>query len=219
MTEKRLATLIGDLAVDAAIAEGKALVAAGAQVLDLQSEIIQGLRIVGDRYSDGQCYIADLMVAGMIARELFALAQTGLQPQGSDVRGKVVIGTIYGDIHDIGKDLIADTLRYRGVDVIDLGVDVPVDAFLGAAQKQQPDILAISTIMDNSFANIKALIAKKAAYDLPADLKLVVGGAAADERYVSVAGVDCLTNDYQKGIFYCLDVLHRKYDREASEIE
>ncbi len=212
-----LSELIGNLLVIEATNKAEQMVADQEDPELIHREIMRGLRLVGERYNEGRCFIADLMVSGMLARELLSLLHDDDCGEKEIVPGCIVIGTIYDDIHDIGKDLISDSLKFRGVDVVDLGVDVPVAAFIAAAEKYRPDILAISTVMDSSFSHIKNLLFHLQVAAIQPDMKIVVGGAAADPRYVKVEGVDCLTNDYQKGIDYCLNTLREKYKQGSRD--
>lgn len=207
----KLSQLIGDLSIDEAIEYGQGLVDGGISFHDYQQKIIDGLSIVGEKYEDGQCFIADLIISGMLARDLFALMKENMKTQEDTVRGRVIIGTICGDIHDIGKNLIADALHYRGIEVIDLGVDVPIDDFINAVEQYRPDILAVSTIMDNRFIHVNELVSRLKEAGYTDDMKIVVGGTAADPRYVTIEGVDCYTNEYHIDLNYIIDELGRKY--------
>lgn len=209
MCEKRLSYLIGNLLIDEAMDKGVSMIKDNIDPVIFQNEITEGLSMVEENYNEGKCFIADLMVAGVLARDLFNLANLA-NSKFSDktyVNGKVVIGTIAGDIHDIGKNLIADALTYSNVEVIDLGIDVSISDFVNAVEKHKPAILAISTIMDSSFSNIKELITILKKKGFLKNMKVVVGGAAADERYIKIKDVDLLTNDYKKGMKYCLEIL------------
>lgn len=211
MVQGKLTEQIGALQVNEAPVTARQMLADNIDPAVIGDEVMEGLRIVSDKYNDGKCFIADLIVSGMLARDIFSLITNAIGDSGEKVDGKVVIGTIYEDIHDIGKDMVCDGLRFSGINVIDLGVDVPVGEFIAAAEKHKPDILAISTVMDSSFIHIKDLIIGLGKAGIPADMKIVVGGAAADTRYVHVEGIHCLTNDYQCGLNFCLRMLKEKY--------
>lgn len=208
-----LSHLIGDLQINEATQKTEEMLSKGVAPGDIHREIMRGLALVGEKYNQGQCFIADLMVSGLLARELLFLVHGQDLREDTAVSGKVVIGTICDDIHDIGKDLISDSLKFSGVQVVDLGVDVPVSVFIAAAEKYRPDLLAISTVMDSSFTHIRHLISSLRAANVPADMKIVVGGAAANPRFAKVDGVDYLTNDYQKGMDYFLSILRQKYQQ------
>ncbi|MEL7566137.1 MAG: cobalamin-dependent protein [Dehalobacterium sp.] len=211
MVPGKLAEQIGELSVHEASALAQQMLAERIDPFMICDEVMEGLRIVGDKYNNGKCFIADLIVSGMLAQEIFSLINDTVSSISCEkIMGKVVIGTIYEDIHDIGKNLFCDRLRCNGVDVIDLGVDVPVGEFIAAVESHKPDILAVSTVMDNSFTHIKDLIMGLGKAGISGNIKIVVGGAAADARFVQMEGVHCLTNDCRQGIDFCLRILKEK---------
>lgn len=208
--EKSLAILIGELQIDEAMEKTKRMLANHCTSQDIYQEVMDGLSIVGKHYNEGKCFIADLIVSGSLAQDIFNLIMDNRFVEGQHIEGTIVIGTITGDIHDIGKDLICNGLRFAGVNVIDLGVDVAVERFVEAVKKHHPDLLGISTIIDSSFAHIKALIDRLQREGLTEDMEIVVGGSIADPRYIHLEGVSCVTNSYKDGIHYCLRVLENK---------
>ncbi|HMM06264.1 MAG TPA: cobalamin-dependent protein [Clostridiales bacterium] len=208
--EKSLSELISGLFLDEATEKAKQMLSDHCPVQDIYQEVMDGLAIVGEKYNDGKCFIADLIVAGTLAQDIFALIKDERLYERKHIDGKMVIGTISGDIHDIGKDLICTGLRFSGVDVIDLGVDVSVERFVEAVQEYRPDLLGISTVIDSSFAHIKKLVAAFQQAGLAGDTEIVVGGSIADPRYIHLDGVSCLTNNYKDGVNYCLKVLEKK---------
>jgi methanogenic corrinoid protein MtbC1 len=185
---------------------------------DFQSEIIEGLHKIETKYNNGEFFIADLIVAGSMIRDIFSLAKDSPFMKRSAISGKLVIGTIAGDIHNIGKDLFADALRYRGINVVDLGVDVPADRFLDAVARRQPDILAISTYIEPSLTNTKALINRLRESGVPPGMKIIVGGSAVDERFTKIPGADYISRDYQKSIDFCAGILKEKYGEAGPDV-
>ena len=208
--EKSLAALIGELQIDAATEKARQMLSSRRPVEEIYDEVMAGLALVGGKYNEGTCFIADLIVSGSLAQDIFALIKEEQLFTGKHIGGTMVIGTISGDIHDIGKDLICTGLRFAGVNIIDLGVDVSVERFVEAVKNHHPDLLGISTVIDSSFANIKKLIAALTAAELREGLEIVVGGSIADARYIHLDGVSFLTNHYEDGIQYCLSVLEKK---------
>lgn len=208
--EKSLAELVGELQLDEATEKAKQMIASHCSAQDIYQEVMDGLAIVGENYNNGKCFIADLIVSGTLAQDIFALIREEQLFDMKHIDGSVVIGTIIGDIHDIGKDLICNGLRFAGVDVIDLGVDVSVERFVEAVKKYHPDLLGISTVIDSSFGHIKKLVAILQEEQLTDDMAIVVGGSIADARYIHLTGVDCLVNNYKDGINYCLNFLENK---------
>jgi methanogenic corrinoid protein MtbC1 len=207
---EKLSDLLSELRFDEAMEMGRAM-AHSESFPDFQSEIIEGFHKIETKYNNGEFFIADLIVAGSIIRDIFSLAKDSPFMKRSAISGKLVIGTIAGDIHNIGKDLFADALRYRGISVIDLGVDVPVDHFLDAVARRQPDILAISTYIEPSLTNTKALVNRLRENGVPPGMKIIVGGSAVDERFTKIPGADYISRDYQKSIDFCAGFLKEKY--------
>jgi methanogenic corrinoid protein MtbC1 len=207
---EKLSDLLSELRFDEAMELGITM-ARSESFPDFQGEIVEGLRKIETKYNNGEFFIADLIVAGSMIREIFSLAKDSPFMQQAAVSGKMVIGTIAGDIHNIGKDLFADALRYRGINVVDLGVDVPLDHFLDAAVRRRPDILAISTYIEPSLTNTKTLVDRLRQADVLPDMKIIVGGSAVDERCTKIPGADYVSRDYQKSIDFCVDILIKKH--------
>jgi methanogenic corrinoid protein MtbC1 len=207
---KKLSDLLSELQFDEAMKLGITMIDSES-FPDFQSEIIEGLHKIETKYNNGEFFIADLIVAGSMIRDIFSLVKGSPYMERSLVSGKMVIGTIVGDIHNIGKDLFADALRYRGINVIDLGVDVPVDHFLEAAARHEPDILAISTYIEPSLSHTKTLVNRLRQIPLPRGMKIIVGGSAVDERFTKIPGADYVSKDYQKSIDFCVRIMKEKY--------
>lgn len=211
---EKLSDLLSELRFDEAMKLGIAM-ARSESFPDFQDEIIEGLHKIETKYNNGEFFIADLIVAGSMIREIFSLAKDSPFMKRSSVSGTMVIGTIAGDIHNIGKDLFADAMRYRGIDVIDLGVDVPVDRFLEAVVRYRPDILAVSTYIEPSLSHTKTLVNRLRQAGVPPGMKIIIGGSAVDERFTKIPGADYISKDYQKSIDFCAGILKEKYGGRA----
>jgi methanogenic corrinoid protein MtbC1 len=207
---EKLSDMLSELRFDEAMRRGIAMIRSES-FPDFQDEIIEGLHKIETKYNNGEFFIADLIVAGFMIRDIFSLAKNSPFMKSAAISGKMVIGTIAGDIHNIGKDLFADALRYRGIDVIDLGVDVLVERFLDAVIRYRPDILAISTYIEPSLSHTKILVNRLRQTDVPPDMKIIIGGSAVDERFTKIPGADYISKDYQKSIDFCVDILKEKY--------
>ncbi|URN85663.1 cobalamin B12-binding domain-containing protein [Acetobacterium wieringae] len=117
--------------------------------------------------------------------------------------GTVLFGTIFDDIHDIGKDLMIDALENRSIHVIDLGVDVRVSKFVEAVKRHQPDIIAVSCVMTNSIPYLQELGKALEAENLLANRRFLLGGAVVNQDYVKIPQIDFMTNNFYEGIQYC----------------
>ena len=161
----------------------------------LNDALVEGMRIVGIDFRDGILFVpevllsANSMKAGMeILRPL--LAETGAEPVG-----KVVIGTVKGDIHDIGKNLVAMMLEGAGFDVIDLGINTDVDAFLAAIDEHRPDILGMSALLTTTMPYMKVVVDTLRERGLRDRLVVLVGGAPLNEEFGKAVGADAYCRD------------------------
>jgi methylmalonyl-CoA mutase cobalamin-binding domain/chain len=161
----------------------------------LNDALVEGMRIVGIDFRDGILFVpevllsANAMKAGMeILRPL--LAETGAEPIG-----KVVIGTVKGDIHDIGKNLVAMMLEGAGFEVIDLGINTDADAFLAALEEHQPDILGMSALLTTTMPYMKVVIDTLQERGLRDKYVVMVGGAPLNEEFGQAIGADAYCRD------------------------
>ena len=161
----------------------------------LNDALVEGMRIVGIDFRDGILFVpevllsANAMKAGMeILRPL--LAETGAEPIG-----KVVIGTVKGDIHDIGKNLVAMMLEGAGFEVIDLGINTDADKFLAALDEHQPDILGMSALLTTTMPYMKVVIDTLKEKGRRDDFIVLVGGAPLNEEFGAAVGADAYCRD------------------------
>jgi len=179
------------------IAEGTDILLARGFAPDrvLAEALVEGMRIVGIDFRDGILFVpevllsANAMKAGMaILRPL--LAETGAQPLG-----KVVIGTVKGDIHDIGKNLVAMMMEGAGLEVIDLGINTDVDEFLSALDEHSPDILGMSALLTTTMPYMKVVIDTLEKNSIRDDYIVLVGGAPLNEEFGDAIGADAYCRD------------------------
>ena len=161
----------------------------------LSDALVEGMRIVGIDFRDGILFVpevllaANAMKAGMlILRPL--LAETGAKPVG-----KVVIGTVKGDIHDIGKNLVAMMMEGAGFEVIDLGINTDVDEYLAALEEHQPDILGMSALLTTTMPYMKVVIDTMTEKGLRDDYIILVGGAPLNQEFGDAIGADAYCRD------------------------
>ena len=161
----------------------------------LDEALVEGMRIVGIDFRDGILFVpevllsANAMKAGMgILRPL--LAETGALPVG-----KVVIGTVKGDIHDIGKNLVGMMLEGAGFEVIDLGINTDVEEFLGARDEHKPDILGMSALLTTTMPYMKVVIDTLEAKSLRSEYMVIVGGAPLNLEFAEAIGADAYCRD------------------------
>jgi methylmalonyl-CoA mutase cobalamin-binding domain/chain len=161
----------------------------------LDEALVEGMRIVGIDFRDGILFVpevllaANAMKAGMeILRPL--LAETGAKPVG-----KVVIGTVKGDIHDIGKNLVAMMLEGAGFEVVDLGINTDADRFIAALEEHRPDILGMSALLTTTMPYMKVVIGELVTRGIRDEYIVMVGGAPLNEEFGKAVGADAYCRD------------------------
>ena len=161
----------------------------------LNEALVEGMRIVGIDFRDGILFVPEVLLAanamkgGMeILRPL--LAETGVEPIG-----KMVIGTVKGDIHDIGKNLVSMMMEGAGFEVIDIGINNPVEKYLAALEEHQPDILGMSALLTTTMPYMKVVIDELKAKGLREDYIVLVGGAPLNEQFGKAVGADAYCRD------------------------
>ncbi|MCG3145456.1 MAG: Methionine synthase [Gammaproteobacteria bacterium] len=161
----------------------------------LNQALVEGMRIVGIDFRDGILFVPEVLLAanamkgGMeILRPL--LAETGVEPIG-----KMVIGTVKGDIHDIGKNLVSMMMEGAGFEVIDIGINNPVDSYLAALEEHEPDILGMSALLTTTMPYMKVVIDELKTRGLRDDYIVLVGGAPLNEQFGKAVGADAYCRD------------------------
>jgi len=163
---------------------------AGAKPLDVVDAMREALDKVGELYSKGEYFLMELTIAGNAASEIVKMLEPELKRSNVPVKGKVVIGTVFGDLHYIGKDIVIAMLKSQGFDVIDLGVDVPATKFVETVKKEKPDILAMSGLLTIVKDEMRKVIEKLKEEGLRETVKVMIGGRAVSEEYAKEIGAD-----------------------------
>ncbi len=181
----------------AEIAEGTALLLArdwsAQKVLD--EALVEGMRIVGIDFRDGILFVPEVLLSANAMKAGMELLRPILAANGSEPIGKVVIGTVKGDIHDIGKNLVAMMLEGAGFEVFDLGINTDVDKYLGAIEQHQPDILGMSALLTTTMPYMKVVIDTLIEKGMRSDYIVLVGGAPLNEEFGKAIGADAYCRD------------------------
>jgi len=170
---------------------------------EVMKELKKALGEIGDKYEKGEYFLSELVISGEIAKAaLDVLKPHFAEPQQK--LGKVVIGTVEGDIHDIGKNIVALFLESRGFEVVDLGVDVPPKEFVGAVKEHEPQILAMSALLTHSAPVMGVVISELEKVGLRGKIKVLVGGAPITPEFAERIGADYAAKDALDGVDKCL---------------
>jgi methanogenic corrinoid protein MtbC1 len=172
----------------------------GIDPLDLLEQAREGMKIVGQKFTDEEYFIPELIFSGEILKGIVDKLKPHLKKEEETKRlGKVVIGTVAGDIHDIGKNLVVFMLEVNGFEVVDLGVDVPVEKFVDAIKETGSNVLGLSGFLTLAFQSMKQTIdaIKEAGLH---DVKIMIGGGQIDNRVRSFSGADAYGKDAMEAV-------------------
>ena len=162
----------------------------GTDPLEIVTACREAMDVIGQRFADGEAFIPELIMAGEIMSGVTAELKPYLKADATGAKlGTVVMCTVQGDIHDIGKDIVVTMLDIAGFDVVDLGVDVKIEKFIATAQEKQAQIIAMSCLLTSAIDSMKKVVA--AAREAGLDgCRLMIGGAPVTEQVVAYTGAD-----------------------------
>ncbi len=163
------------------------------KVLDVA--LVEGMRIVGIDFRDGILFVPEVLLAANAMKAGMAILRPLLAETGAEPIGSVVIGTVKGDIHDIGKNLVAMMLEGAGFEVTDLGINTDVEEFIAALDEHQPDILGMSALLTTTMPYMKVVIDTLVEKSLREDFIVLVGGAPLNEEFGEAIGADAYCRD------------------------
>ena len=182
----------------------------GDDPLSIVEECQEGMRRVGEQYEQGRYYLSGLIMAGEIFREVMELAQPVIEAQISgEESGRVLLGTVEGDIHDIGKNIQGMLLSCHGFTVYDLGVNVPPAEFLAQAKKVRPDIIGLSGLLTSSYDAMRNTITliRDASVSELSGIPIVIGGTSINEQVCQYVGADYWVVNAMVGVRLCQRLL------------
>jgi methanogenic corrinoid protein MtbC1 len=161
----------------------------------LSDALVEGMRIVGIDFRDGILFVPEVLLAANSMKAGMAILRPLLAETGAEPIGKVVIGTVKGDIHDIGKNLVSMMLEGAGFEVIDLGINNSVEKYLDALEKHKPDILGMSALLTTTMPYMKVVIDKMREENIREKYIVLVGGAPLNEEFGKAVGADAYCRD------------------------
>ncbi len=161
----------------------------------LNDALVEGMRIVGIDFRDGILFVPEVLLAANAMKAGMEVLRPLLSESDADRMGKVVIGTVKGDIHDIGKNLVAMMLEGAGFEVIDLGINNPVESYLAALDEHKPEILGMSALLTTTMPYMKVVIDTLTEQGRRDDVIVLVGGAPLNEEFGKAIGADAYCRD------------------------
>jgi len=195
---KELVDLVVDMREEEAVKLAEKLLEEGVEPLSLLDDCRQALGIIGDRFAAGECFVPELILAGEMLRQIGALVKPRIEDSDEGAQkkiGKIVFGTVEGDIHDIAKDIVVFMLDINGFDVMDLGVDVPVAKFVEAVKEFKPQVVGLSGFLTLAYDPMKNTVQALKDAGLRDSVKIMIGGGQMDDNVAAYAKADAYGKD------------------------
>ncbi len=181
----------------------------------LTEALVEGMRIVGEDFRDGILFVPEVLLSANAMKGGMAILKPLLIETGAPKTGKMVIGTVKGDIHDIGKNLVAMMMEGAGFEVIDLGINNPVESYLQAIEIHKPDILGMSALLTTTMPYMKVVIDTLKERGIRDEITVLVGGAPLNEEFARSIGADAYCRDAAVAVETAKDFLRRKHNQRA----
>lgn len=176
-------------------------------VLKIIAALNDGMVGVGELFSQNIYFISQLMFSAEILKGVMVKLDPLLEGEGTqDSKKKVVLGTVKGDIHDIGKNIVATLMRGSGFEVIDLGVDVPCEKFIEAVKESGASVLALSALLNFTYPEMKTVVEAVDKEGLRGKVKIIIGGAPVNEQVREFCGADFVATDAIHGVNICKEI-------------
>ena len=178
----------------------------------LTKALVEGMRIVGIDFRDGILFVPEVLLAANAMKAGMTILRPLLAETGAPSVGKMVVGTVKGDIHDIGKNLVAMMMEGAGFEVINIGINNPVENYLEAIEEHKPDILGMSALLTTTMPYMKVVIDTLKAKGIRDDFIVLVGGAPLNEAFAEAIGADAYCRDAAVTVEIAQDLMQRKHN-------
>ncbi len=189
---QQLKDIVLNFDIDNAEEVAKKAISEGVDPLQAASALTESIREVGDKFGKGELFLPDLVCASEVLKKAFPIINEAIEVKGASQTslGKVVIGTVFGDIHSIGKGMVATLLYVAGFEIIDLGINVKGEDFLNCVKEEKPDILAMSALLTTTAMEQKKVIEGLKVAGLRNKVKVIVGGSPINQEFADSIGAD-----------------------------
>lgn len=170
----------------------------------LEDGLLAGMNVIGERFKNNQAYVPEVLVAARAMNAGIALLKPLLVSSGVKPIGTIILGTVEGDLHDIGKNLVKIMMEGKGINVVDLGVDVPADRFIEAAIEHDAKLICASSLLTTTMMRMSEIVEKTKQANISA--KIMVGGAPVNEEFAKSIGADMYKDDAASAADYAISV-------------
>lgn len=202
---KQLVQLIADMQEEEAVKLSREMLDSGYDPIKLLGHCREAMEVVGKRYEAGEYFLPELMLAGEMLTAIGDMAKPLIKQDLSKATDgkKVIIGTVHGDLHDIGKNIVTFMLEINGFQVVDLGIDVPADTFVESIKTHKPKVVGLSGFLTLAFDSMKTTIESIKAAGLRDNLKIMIGGGQVDDAVKTYTGADAFGLNAMEAVSLC----------------
>ncbi len=181
----------------------------------LTEALVEGMRIVGIDFRDGILFVPEVLLAANAMKAGMAILRPLLAESDAPPQGRIVIGTVKGDIHDIGKNLVGMMMEGAGFEVIDIGINTDADGFIAAIEEHKPDMLGMSALLTTTMPYMKVVIEALKEKQMRDDVVVLVGGAPLNEDFAKAVGADAYCRDAAVAVETAKTFMHAKHNQMA----
>jgi methanogenic corrinoid protein MtbC1 len=202
---KQLVQQVAEMQEEEAVKLAREMLDSGYDPIKLLGHCREAMEIVGKRYEQGEYFLPELMLAGEMLKAIGDMAQPLIKQDtsGAKAAGTVIIGTVQGDLHDIGKNIVTFMLEINGFKVIDLGIDVPIADFVASIQEHKPQVVGLSGFLTLAFDAMKKTVEAIKAAGLRDDIKIMIGGGQVDDMVKTYTGADAFGLNAMDAVSLC----------------
>ena len=161
----------------------------------LENGLLAGMDIIGQKFKNNEVFVPEVLVAARAMNRGVEILRPYLVEDGVETKGTVILGTVKGDMHDIGKNLVRMMMEGNGLEVIDIGVDVPTESFLDAAREHNAKLICCSALLTTTMGEMKNVVDAVKASEMNGKVKIMIGGAPITQTFCEQIGADCYTPD------------------------
>jgi len=203
----KIVEAIIELDEQAALELADGMIKSGTESVEILERCRQGMSLVGEKFESGDFFLSEMIMAAEIFNQIMNIVRPHLKSALSEPRGKVVIGTVEGDVHDIGKNIAIALLKAEGFDIVDLGVDVPPATFVEAIREHEPDIVGMSSLLTVALETTKQTIDAITEAGLRDKVRIIVGGGRIDSHATEYIKPDASTDNAARGVRMCIGLM------------
>jgi 5-methyltetrahydrofolate--homocysteine methyltransferase len=179
----------------------------------LNKGLIKGMEVVGKKFKENEIFIPEVLIASRAMKSAMNIIQPYLIEEGIQPKGKIVLGTVKGDLHDIGKKIVSIVLEREGYEVIDIGIDVPKEKFINVIRKENPDILGMSALLTTTMSYMRDVIEAVREEDFKKHVNIILGGAPITQTFADEIGADGYASEAISAVDLVEDILKQEISK------